>query len=430
MVNSSKFESVINASLEQFSENINHRQKLFIQFFLGVVVVIVGYTYIYSTIEQNAFFWKAYREGENRAITSYPISSLIGSYIVAQIVLILLARFVLSSGYSFRKYQVLVYHIRRDAMGSEFSKYFGEGNTEFSPYNKRGLFSKDSYLPEFETIFFVFIWGLQILLFISFSAKLSIFEHPVLLKITEPQTVLTYLGYKIKMIKFWIILASSIPVFATCFFQFKYYTKYLMKVNLRETEHLPDGKTNTAFSENDGLRRYQRKVSLAFGYLMLGYLFFIIQNAFLILSFNEKNVLYNWELILIYIIAIGMYGGFLYNYAQAFIHYKLRNPILIKQGEKALLSIIAKAIKQEFFHEMMTLRKTEWAKKNRTINWFIILLFILVIIATTSLFIFIGFRNDNISFIWMGICSFMIFVITTAIILRIKYNVLNKRLTK
>jgi hypothetical protein len=361
MESKSLSDSVLKAAIEQFTANINHRQTLFIQFFLGVVVAIAGYSYIYTNTDQTAFFWSVRRGGDLAEITSYSISSLVGSYIIAQSVLILLGRFILSSGYSYRKYQSVIYNIRRKSLGSSFTEYFANGDKEFSPYNKNGCFTKNSYLPEFETIFFVFIWALQVVLLGSIILKMGTFHHPFYIQLAKPTPLFFIYGQKVVFIRFWVLLLAALPLLFTCHFQSNYYCKYLKKVfSAQQTNPDNSAQENTANALMTMIS-YKRRISLAWGYMLLTYLCHGLLIVFVVI-YNQTSLLYlePFEACILLISSSLLYSFFLYNLLKAFFYLQIHTSGT-SESKKMMLRQIRPVIYQKlsgFFFRRTTFGRT------------------------------------------------------------------------
>ena len=203
---------------------------------------------------------------------------MLGSYIVSQSVLILLGRFIASSGYSYRKLQAVVFSIRKESLGNNFGKYFGKNPESFSPYNKGGTFSSNSYLPEFDVIFFVFIICLQFVLAVSLFFKIGTFEHETFRAIVYPKEFFEIDGHIISLPKLWCFYLINIPVLFTCFFQSVYYYKYIKNVKFEQLEDTPEIKIR-----NEIRKRYHRKIALTRGYFYFYLIFTLMQFTFLLI---------------------------------------------------------------------------------------------------------------------------------------------------
>lgn len=138
-------DSIIKQVIEQFSEYDHHNQKLFVQFFSAVLVVLIGYAFVFSNQQ---FLYSGAEKG------NYTLMHLLSVYVVAQIILIFLSTLILNIGYSFRRDQLLLFNIRKSAFPeNEYNDIFGTKSN--NPLHK-GLL-RDSYLPTFNALFFRFV---------------------------------------------------------------------------------------------------------------------------------------------------------------------------------------------------------------------------------------------------------------------------------
>lgn len=199
-------DTLIEKIAEQFSEYDHHNQKLFVQFFSAVLVVLIGYAFVFSN-QKFLYPPTAVSNG------SYTLMHLLAVYVVAQIILIFLSTLILNIGYCFRRDQLIVYNIRKNVFSEEeYSKLFGARAN--NPLNKG--FLKDSYLPTFNALFYRFIILVQTTLFIAMviaqeasSPELLAFVHnhrityiyiiafPLLINLSE--YVRYYIKYKTKV---------------------------------------------------------------------------------------------------------------------------------------------------------------------------------------------------------------------------------------
>ena len=149
-------ESIFKQVTEQFSEYDHHNQRLFVQFFSAVFVVLIGYAYVFSN--QSFLYPSTNISGEK-----YTLMHLLAVYVVAQIILIFLSTLILNIGYCFRRDQLIIFNIRKKVFtDDEYRKIFGSRAN--NPLNK-GLL-KDSYLPTFNALFFRLIILVQTTLFV------------------------------------------------------------------------------------------------------------------------------------------------------------------------------------------------------------------------------------------------------------------------
>lgn len=195
---------------EQFAENQNHHQTVFIQFISAVFIVIVGYAIVYTNTIKGADFISATKDkttGEH--LVSYAIIHLIGSYFLAQIILTLLCTLTMNIGYGFRRDQNVNHKIRKH--------YFSEtvyndifGTKSFNPTKKKLL----DFLPEFNSIFVKSIILIQFLLTISILYILTQFDN-----------------FQLNLCKHWVkhglwVLFIFIPILFSLYSYRFYYKKY------------------------------------------------------------------------------------------------------------------------------------------------------------------------------------------------------------
>ncbi len=158
---------------QQFAENQNHHQVVFIQFISAVFVVIIGYVFVYTNTSSDAMFFNVTRDnvtGEH--IISYSISDLIGSYFLAQIILTLLCSLTMNIGYGYRRDQNVNYNIRKYYIEETiYTNIFG--TKSFNPTKKRLL----DFLPEFNSIFVNAILIIQVFFIISIIYALCEFDN-------------------------------------------------------------------------------------------------------------------------------------------------------------------------------------------------------------------------------------------------------------
>lgn len=150
-------EEVITSASSQFAEYDHHNQKLFIQFFSAVFIVLIGYGFVFA--KQPALF-----EVPIKPEDRYSFKHLLAVYVVSQIILIFLSTMILNIGYTFRRDQLTLYNIRKFYFSDdEYEKIFGK--LPNSPLGKRLL--KDSFLPTFNALFYRFVIFIQCVLFAS-----------------------------------------------------------------------------------------------------------------------------------------------------------------------------------------------------------------------------------------------------------------------
>jgi hypothetical protein len=154
-----KFE-LLSSFHQQFAENQNHLQTVFIQFISAVLVVLVGYGFVYTNMTAQAKFADLVKEGS--VLKSYDILDLFGSYLIAQTILGLLVTLTANIGYSFRRDQFVNFNIRHHYLDKkEYEAIFG-----IRSYDPRGKWL-GNYLPEFNRMFIFAIYIIQLILFWS-----------------------------------------------------------------------------------------------------------------------------------------------------------------------------------------------------------------------------------------------------------------------
>jgi hypothetical protein len=157
---------------QQFSENQNHLQTIFIQFLSAVLVILAGYGYVFSNTLTCAEFLNVTTFPKTNTLESYSLLHLIGSFMIAEIILGLLITLILNIGYSFRRDQIVVFNIREKYIGPElYLKIFG--NKSFDPRNK----PVTTFLPEFNRNFVYAIAVIQFLLLGSLEYFLVIAKN-------------------------------------------------------------------------------------------------------------------------------------------------------------------------------------------------------------------------------------------------------------
>jgi hypothetical protein len=208
----SKATELLNSFHEQFAENQNHHQTVFIQFISAVIVVIVGYAIVYTNTEQNADFYFAKKAGHD--IESYAIIHLIGSFLTAANILGLVSVLTINIGYGFRRDQKVNYNIRMQYLGeAKYMEIFGDKS--FNPTGK----SFWKYLPEFNMIFTASIVIIQLYLIFSVFYALQHFKDFAINLLENPIS------------QGLLILFIVAPVVCTILFYKRYYTKYCNVTN-------------------------------------------------------------------------------------------------------------------------------------------------------------------------------------------------------
>ncbi|MEO8948596.1 MAG: hypothetical protein ABI308_09325 [Mucilaginibacter sp.] len=144
---------------EQFAENQNHHQTVFIQFISAVLAVLVGYGFVYTNTSISADPFIVIRCKE--AIISYSLIDLVGAYLIAQTILGLLVTLTANIGYGFRRDQFVNFRIRQKHIAEE--TYTAVFPANFDPGNK----GWEQYLPEFNRMFIYALTIIQVLLIVS-----------------------------------------------------------------------------------------------------------------------------------------------------------------------------------------------------------------------------------------------------------------------
>ncbi|HZY38622.1 MAG TPA: hypothetical protein VFE53_18310 [Mucilaginibacter sp.] len=157
---------------QQFSENQNHLQTIFIQFLSAVLVILAGYGYVYTNTSSNADFFDVTFFAKTNTLESYAVLHLIGSFLIAQIILGLLITLILNIGYGFRRDQMAIYNIRQKYLGPEFQREIF-GTKSFDPRNQ----SVYIFLPEFNRNFVYAMAVIQVLLLVSLLCFLNKAAH-------------------------------------------------------------------------------------------------------------------------------------------------------------------------------------------------------------------------------------------------------------
>jgi hypothetical protein len=271
--------------VNQFAENQNHHQSLFIQFLSVVIIAVIAYGYVYINTA-NYPFQETLKKTESivsvsmskqftRAIfsitetgqisiplfninnlenTAYPDSAILkpidsrtfdavkdkegkilsyskthvtGAYLIAQLVLVILALTLLNMGYSYRRDQFAVYQIRKEALGGEeeFKRIFPIG---FTGLKKRF----NNYLPNFYAILFIAIFFIQLILFCSIYIFFNRYHETIFVDGNELQTVFLrniFFNYDINYRALKLLLST--PVLLSFSFYFLYFGKYNRRVN-------------------------------------------------------------------------------------------------------------------------------------------------------------------------------------------------------
>ncbi|MDR2121405.1 MAG: hypothetical protein LBP64_11120 [Tannerella sp.] len=157
----------------QFAENQNHHQGLFIKFLIALFVLFGGFGFVYVHTKPFIPYEQTYILLENNRIY-FSNFILLNTSVFVQSVLLLLSLIILNLGYGFRRDQHLNMIIRKRELQREYYDVF------------KGLYNSDNkgflnYLPDFYAIFFLFITGFQVLIFMTICNKeelICFVDHP------------------------------------------------------------------------------------------------------------------------------------------------------------------------------------------------------------------------------------------------------------
>ncbi|WP_071146703.1 hypothetical protein [Bacteroides ihuae] len=157
--NENKGDKLLYSLHEQFAENQNHHQGIFIQLLVSLLVLFGGFGYVFVHTKEDIEYSQTY-------INDFFFSNsiLLSVSLVVILVLLLLNLIVLHLGYSFRRDQYLNMKIRMHILKEEYSNIFDE---LYNPLNKKYW----SYLPNFYAIFFWAITISQIVIFAAICGK-------------------------------------------------------------------------------------------------------------------------------------------------------------------------------------------------------------------------------------------------------------------
>ncbi len=145
---------------EQFAENQNHHQAIFIQFIIALLTLFAAYAYIFIHMDISNTDKLILLKKSNEVEYFSPIVLIFVSTIVLAI-LSLLGGLLLTLGYSFRRDQHINKKIREKYLiDGEYERVFG---SLYNPDNKNVF----SFLPDFYLLFFWFIIGFQVIIFVA-----------------------------------------------------------------------------------------------------------------------------------------------------------------------------------------------------------------------------------------------------------------------
>ncbi len=212
----------------QFSENQNHQQTIFLQFFSAILVTAIPFGIVFVKTTDEAHFWNSIMDAEGN-ILSYGVSHLIGSWLLIQVALITLSAFTLKIAYSFRRDQMVVENIRKESMGTDlYKKIFG--TKSFLASGKRCTSGK-SFVPLFCAIFWQFSVFLQI------CSSLILFLRVMFISSMDLFKILPAIG-----------LIATACICLSHFWRYYYYLKYRLAVDETEPDALRgERKINSVF---------------------------------------------------------------------------------------------------------------------------------------------------------------------------------------
>lgn len=162
-VNMETKEKILENLHSQFAENQNHHQGLFIQFLVALLALFAGFGYVYTHTNPNIQYTQSFVQQVNE-VDYFSNQTLLATSVVVLAVLLLLNGILINQGYGFRRDQHLNMVIRKKYLGDDYENVFGK---LYNP-DKKGFLD---YLPNFYIIFFWFILGFQISVFIAICSK-------------------------------------------------------------------------------------------------------------------------------------------------------------------------------------------------------------------------------------------------------------------
>jgi hypothetical protein len=178
-----KFE-LLKSFHDQFAENQNHHQALLIKFISAIAVVVVGYAIVYSAKSKDILPIMPV-DGKN----AYSFTVLYFSNFLSQLVIWLLNCVNINIGYGFRRDQKVVANIRQKYLQDDYSEVFGR--LAFRADSK----SFHDYLPNFNTIFYLFCIAIQAVLYMSIFFVENYLLLDILLLLPILLSLATYILY-------------------------------------------------------------------------------------------------------------------------------------------------------------------------------------------------------------------------------------------
>jgi len=167
--NKENMNKILDTLHSQFAENQNHHQGIFIQFLIALFAIfgIFGYVYTHTSSEISAIQTVV---GKINDIELYSLTTLLITSVIVLAILTLLIAIILNLGYGFRRDQHLNKKIRQKYLtNGEYEDIFGR------------LYNSDNknicdFLPDFYKIFYWFILGFQIIIFLTTCCKEKILQ--------------------------------------------------------------------------------------------------------------------------------------------------------------------------------------------------------------------------------------------------------------
>jgi len=156
-------EKLLETLHSQFADNQNHHQSLFIQFLIALLALFAGFGYVYTHTNTIISYNQSFVQKINDVVY-FSNQTLLATSIIVLAVLLLLNLILINQGYGFRRDQHLNMKIRKVYLADDYEKVFDK---LYNPDNK-GFWD---YLPNFYIIFFWFILGFQICVFIAICSK-------------------------------------------------------------------------------------------------------------------------------------------------------------------------------------------------------------------------------------------------------------------
>jgi len=161
-------ENILETLHSQFAENQNHHQGLFIQFLIALLALFAGFGYVYTHTNPTIDYTQSFVQNINE-VDYFSNQTLLATSVIVSAVLLLLNGILINQGYGFRRDQHLNMIIRKKYLGDDYQNVFDK------------LYNSDNkgfwdFLPNFYIIFFWFIFGFQISVFIAICSKENLID--------------------------------------------------------------------------------------------------------------------------------------------------------------------------------------------------------------------------------------------------------------